>query len=171
MFLRGHGVLPVAMTGLEILICLTVLEIDSAGDVHMPACLQEPDMITMCKYGDVDLDEDPVVVLPCGHLLTMQSMDGHMELAKAYTLTESGETMARCQLLGAVIILKVIDLNMHVGICPTLQRHARYGIWASPALGSMPSQELLLALADHRYAQVKSEAASGAADKFRCCIG
>ena len=82
-----------ARTVLEILICLTALEMDSAGDIDMPVSLQEPDMIIMCKYGDVDLDEDPVVVLPCGHLLTMQSMDGHMELAKAYTLTESGETI------------------------------------------------------------------------------
>lgn len=50
-------------------------------------------MITMCKYKDVDLDADPVVVLPCKHLLTMQTMDGHMELSKAYGLTEDGETL------------------------------------------------------------------------------
>ena len=48
-------------------------------------------MITMCKYKDVDLDEDPIVVLPCSHLLTMQSLDGVMELHTAYALTDSGE--------------------------------------------------------------------------------
>ena len=55
------------------------------------SALQDPDLITMTKYKDVDLDQDPVVVLPCQHLLTMHSLDGHMELHKAYALTASGE--------------------------------------------------------------------------------
>ena len=35
------------------------------------------------SYEEAEVDEDPLVVLRCGHVLPMTSVDGYMELGKA----------------------------------------------------------------------------------------
>ena len=39
---------------------------------------------TWRSYADHDLKEAPVIVLRCGHLFTLPTLDGHVELAKYY---------------------------------------------------------------------------------------
>lgn len=50
------------------------------------------DYIMGSSYAEVDLDESPCIIPSCGHILTLESMDGHMEMSKYYTI--SGDTNA-----------------------------------------------------------------------------
>lgn len=45
--------------------------------------------ILQATYGDVDLDEDPVVVPSCRHLMALSSMDEHMGMSEYYELSPS----------------------------------------------------------------------------------
>ena len=47
------------------------------------------DYILQSTYGDVDLDEDPVIVPSCGHLMALSSMDGHMGMTDYYEMSPS----------------------------------------------------------------------------------
>ncbi|KAI7227109.1 hypothetical protein KC330_g8546 [Hortaea werneckii] len=44
------------------------------------------DLVMLCAYRDVDLDEDPCIFPPCGHVFTATSMDGTMEMAAHYEI-------------------------------------------------------------------------------------
>ena len=50
------------------------------------------DYIMGSTYTETDLDENPCIIPSCGHILTLESMDGHMEISKYYTI--SGDTDA-----------------------------------------------------------------------------
>jgi hypothetical protein len=43
-------------------------------------------MIMMSRYADLNLDESPIVVLGCGHLFTIETLDGHIGLKDVYQL-------------------------------------------------------------------------------------
>lgn len=45
------------------------------------------DYIMGSRYADIDIDENPCIIPSCGHILTLESMDGHMEIAKYYTIS------------------------------------------------------------------------------------
>ena len=47
----------------------------------------EVDYIMQSTYAEIDLDVNPVVVPPCGHLLTIESMDGHMQMSAFFELS------------------------------------------------------------------------------------
>ena len=47
------------------------------------------DYIMGSSFAEIDLDESPCIIPSCGHILTLESMDGHMEMSKYYTM--SGE--------------------------------------------------------------------------------
>lgn len=51
---------------------------------------QQVDFIEMLTYREVDLDEDPCLFPPCGHIMTMTNMDGHMDMAKHYLSAPDG---------------------------------------------------------------------------------
>ena len=54
--------------------------------------MQEPDLLDPeTPYHALDLDEEPIIVLACGHLWTRASLDGVMELHKTYDVTEDGK--------------------------------------------------------------------------------
>ncbi|KAF9349803.1 hypothetical protein BGX26_011932 [Mortierella sp. AD094] len=44
----------------------------------------EVDMIMMASLGETDVDEDPILVLSCGHALTMTTLDGMMDMSRYY---------------------------------------------------------------------------------------
>ncbi|KAK5129238.1 hypothetical protein LTR08_003723 [Meristemomyces frigidus] len=44
----------------------------------------EADMFVFEKYGDVNLDEDPCIFVACGHMFTLKTMDGIMDMAAHY---------------------------------------------------------------------------------------
>ncbi|MCJ1229379.1 hypothetical protein MMC12_006045 [Toensbergia leucococca] len=48
------------------------------------------DYIEGKTYGEVDLDEDPVIIPSCGHILTVFNMDGHLDMAKYYIMSPEG---------------------------------------------------------------------------------
>ncbi|CAF9929862.1 MAG: hypothetical protein HETSPECPRED_007476 [Heterodermia speciosa] len=45
------------------------------------------DYILQSTYAEIDLNVDPVIVPPCGHLLTIESMDGHMQMSAFFELS------------------------------------------------------------------------------------
>lgn len=48
------------------------------------------DFILSSTFEEVDLDEDPCIVPSCGHILTLESMDGHMSMSDFYTMNGEG---------------------------------------------------------------------------------
>lgn len=48
------------------------------------------DYIEMLTYKEVDLDSDPCLFPQCGHIMTVQNMDGHMDMAKHYIVSPDG---------------------------------------------------------------------------------
>ena len=47
------------------------------------------DYIMQSSYADTDLNENPVIVPSCGHLLTVESMDGHMQMASFFEFSSA----------------------------------------------------------------------------------
>ncbi|KAM5476967.1 hypothetical protein MauCBS54593_000238 [Microsporum audouinii] len=45
----------------------------------------------MKSYGEIDVDESPIVVLGCGHFFTAESLDGLMSMGEVYELDAEGE--------------------------------------------------------------------------------
>ena len=52
------------------------------------------DYILQATYGDIDLDEDPVIVPSCRHPMALSSMDGHMGMSDYYELSPSSSAEA-----------------------------------------------------------------------------
>ncbi|PLB42026.1 putative NF-X1 finger and helicase domain protein [Aspergillus candidus] len=52
------------------------------------------DFILSLTYREIDLDESPCIFPPCGHFLTVESMDGQMNLKKHYVMNEMGKPVA-----------------------------------------------------------------------------
>jgi len=48
------------------------------------------DFILSSTFEEVDLDDDPYIVLSCGHILTVESMDGHMSISDFYIMNSEG---------------------------------------------------------------------------------
>jgi hypothetical protein len=48
------------------------------------------DFIMSSTYEELDLDENPCIIPPCGHILTLESMDGHMSMSDFYTMDAEG---------------------------------------------------------------------------------
>jgi len=48
------------------------------------------DMIEFKSYGEHDIDSDPIIFLKCGHFYPISTLDGHMELLKAYEVDTNG---------------------------------------------------------------------------------
>lgn len=46
------------------------------------------DYIMGYSYADVDLNESPCIIPSCGHLLTLESMDGHMSMLDFYKVSQ-----------------------------------------------------------------------------------
>jgi hypothetical protein len=48
------------------------------------------DFILSSTFEEVELDENPCIVPSCGHILTLESMDGHMSMSDFYTTNAEG---------------------------------------------------------------------------------
>ncbi|KAH8663361.1 hypothetical protein BGZ60DRAFT_489915 [Tricladium varicosporioides] len=48
------------------------------------------DFILSSTFQEVDLDVDPCIIPSCGHILTLESMDGHMSMSDFYTMNNEG---------------------------------------------------------------------------------
>lgn len=49
-------------------------------------------METFENLSEASVNSDPLIVLGCGHVFTMSTMDGHMELKTFYTKDDSKGT-------------------------------------------------------------------------------
>ncbi|KAJ3266261.1 hypothetical protein HDU77_001750 [Chytriomyces hyalinus] len=56
---------------------------------------QQADVICMTSYGELELDEDPVVVLNCGHVFTIATLDGTLDMDTVYSTDEDGWRLAQ----------------------------------------------------------------------------
>ena len=48
------------------------------------------DFILSSTFEEINLDESPCVLPPCGHILTLESMDGHMSMSDFYIMNGEG---------------------------------------------------------------------------------
>lgn len=51
------------------------------------------DYIMGSRYTEIDLDENPCIIPSCGHILTLESMDGHMEMSKYYIISDADNSI------------------------------------------------------------------------------
>lgn len=56
---------------------------------------QVVDYIMQTTYADTNLDEIPIIVPSCGHIMTIESMDGHMNLAKYFHVSDDEQLEER----------------------------------------------------------------------------
>ena len=49
------------------------------------------DLLEMKTYGEIDLDETPILVLGCSHFFTAETLDGHLGMTEVYTQDGYGE--------------------------------------------------------------------------------
>ncbi|KAL4935406.1 hypothetical protein BDV06DRAFT_129741 [Aspergillus oleicola] len=52
------------------------------------------DMLEFKTYGEIDLDESPIVVLSCGHFFTAETLDGHVGMSEVYQESREGDFVA-----------------------------------------------------------------------------
>lgn len=48
-------------------------------------------MLEFKTFGEIDLNNTPIVLLGCGHFFTAETLDGHMDMAKVYEMDLEGE--------------------------------------------------------------------------------
>jgi hypothetical protein len=56
----------------------------------------------MRSYGEIDVDETPVVVLGCGHFFTEESLDGLLGMSEVYEVDGYGEFTGLKDVSGAL---------------------------------------------------------------------
>ena len=49
------------------------------------------DFVECTTYQEINLNENPVVVPHCGHVITVSSLDGHMAMSKFYEMSDDGD--------------------------------------------------------------------------------
>ncbi|KAL8941651.1 MAG: hypothetical protein Q9216_002114 [Gyalolechia sp. 2 TL-2023] len=79
------------------------------------------DYIMQSSYDDVDLDESPCIIPSCGHILTVESMDGHMEISKYYVTSNDPDAE------DAILALKSssVPFTSEVKNCPICRKPLR----------------------------------------------
>lgn len=76
--------------------CPSICGADCPGENYCQLCASDEvksiraDLLMMSTYGEVDLEESPCVFLPCGHIFTLESIDGAMHMMDHYALDENG---------------------------------------------------------------------------------
>lgn len=123
------------------------------------------DYIMSYSYADVDLNESPCIIPSCGHILTLESMDGHMSMSDFYTISQETSNQGHITgLKSRVEPFSVADLKNCPMCRSPLRNINRYGriirrawideatkkfiVWANvhfvPLVARMKEQEELL---------------------------
>ncbi|KAI9804271.1 MAG: hypothetical protein M1833_007078 [Piccolia ochrophora] len=74
-------------------------------------------MIEFNQYSDVNLDENPIVVLSCGHFLTLETLDGLLEMNSVYEQNNEGEYVGLRDMSG--------HLTQSLPACPDCRKPLR----------------------------------------------
>ncbi len=57
------------------------------------------DLYTFSSYAVHDVNEDPIIVLPCGHFYSATTLDGHFGMSQSYDINENGDFVGLKSLL------------------------------------------------------------------------
>lgn len=69
----------------------TCPKVDYCKECASPEILEKTvDFIMYDTYGDVDIDENPIIFLTCGHFYTVSTLDGLMDLKESYIIDPEG---------------------------------------------------------------------------------
>ena len=49
------------------------------------------EMSSMVAYNEHCVDDDPIIVLPCGHFYAVSTLDGWLEIHRVYEMNGAGE--------------------------------------------------------------------------------
>ncbi|KAK1810044.1 hypothetical protein LTR12_015592 [Friedmanniomyces endolithicus] len=117
----------------------------------------QADLVMFETYGDIDLNEDPCIFTGCGHIFTLSSMDGIMDMPKHYDIDP---------MTGNVIGLRTSSepfSSDELKSCPTcrgsLRSVARYGRIVRRALLD-ESAKKLTAWSNRTHAELAERLAS-----------
>jgi len=81
---------------------------------HCQECADTPikemmvDYIVGSSYAEIDLDDSPCIIQSCGHILTLESMDGHMSISDYYTFSDEPDGT------GSIVGLKSSSELLHI---------------------------------------------------------
>lgn len=70
-------------------------------------------MLEFKSYSEIDTDENPIVVLSCGHFFTAETLDGHVGMNDVYQMDYTGEYVS---------LNRPAALSQFVPRCPDCQR-------------------------------------------------
>jgi hypothetical protein len=59
------------------------------------------DLYEMLTYAEINVNENPIVVLGCGHFFTAESLDGHVGMTEAYTSDKRGQINGLADISGS----------------------------------------------------------------------
>ncbi|RAL10327.1 putative NF-X1 finger and helicase domain protein [Aspergillus homomorphus CBS 101889] len=101
------------------------------------------DFILGEQYGDVDLTANPCIFPPCGHFLTIESMDAQMDIKKHYTLDENGRPVS---VASSSQPFSIDDIRTCAICRGSLRQVARYGRLVRRALLDEATKKFILYL-------------------------
>ena len=68
-------------------ICPDVQHCQQCADKSVEDMMVDYKYIMGSSYAELDLDESPCLIPSCDHILTLESMDGHVDMFKYYTMS------------------------------------------------------------------------------------
>lgn len=99
------------------------------------------DLLLLAQYRDVDLCQSPCIVPPCGHILTMESIDGQMEMSRFFQTNQEGEFIG-LQALPPAFSMK--DIKVCSTCRGSLRSVSRYGHVVRRALIDESTKKFIL---------------------------
>ncbi|KAI9789613.1 MAG: hypothetical protein M1816_005922 [Peltula sp. TS41687] len=76
------------------------------------------------EYSEIDLNKEPCIIPQCGHILTVENMDGQMEMSKHYLIDESGVVT---QIKTSSLPFSMKEVKMCAKCRGSLRNISRYG--------------------------------------------
>lgn len=83
-------------------------------------------MICFSKYKDHDIDEDPIIVLPCEHFFATSTLDGCLDLTSVYETSTLGNYVGLKTLRGSAVSEKPRQCSECRSIIHSVRRYGRY---------------------------------------------
>ncbi|KAL2841156.1 hypothetical protein BJY01DRAFT_257156 [Aspergillus pseudoustus] len=111
------------------------------------------DFIMGEQYEEVDLDENPCLFPPCGHFLTIESMDAQMDIKKHYLLDENERPAS---IASSSQPFSIDDIRTCAICRGSLRKVARYGRLVRRALLDEATKKFILYLNQHYVPMAQS---------------
>ncbi|KAF5855487.1 hypothetical protein ETB97_009110 [Aspergillus alliaceus] len=92
-------------------------------------------------YREIDLNENPCVFPPCGHFLTVESMDAQMDLGKHYVMNDGGQPVS---IASSSEPFSISDVRNCATCRGSLRSVARYGRLVRRALLDEATKKFIL---------------------------